>query len=136
MKMISNILKENNLKVTPQRLVILDAVSHLNHPTADEIADYIRKNHPNIATGTIYKTLETFVVSGLIKRVKTDSDVMKYDGVMTPHHHLYCAESERIEDYDDAELNNLLKNYFGQKQIPGFEIKDIKLQIIGKFLKQ
>jgi len=55
--------------------------------------------------------------------------------VMTPHHHLYCAESERIEDYDDTELNTLLKDYFIHKQIPGFEIQDIKLQIIGKFSK-
>lgn len=135
MKAISNFLKESNLKVTPQRLVIFDAVCHLNHPSAEEITDYIRKTHPNIATGTIYKTLDTFVASGIIKRVKTDSDVMKYDGVLTPHHHLYCAESERIEDYDDTELNTLLKNYFGQNQIPGFEIHDIKLQIIGKFSK-
>jgi Fur family peroxide stress response transcriptional regulator len=132
----SKILKDNNLKITPQRLVILDAVCHLNHPTVEEITEYIRKNHPHIATGTIYKTLETFVASGIIKRVKTDSDIMKYDGVMTPHHHLYCAESERIEDYNDTELNTLLKDYFGQKQIPGFEIQDIKLQIIGKFSKQ
>ncbi len=135
MKAVSKILKENNLKVTPQRVVILDAVCHLNHPTAEEITEYIRKNHPNIATGTIYKTLETFVASSIIKRVKTDSDVMKYDGVMTPHHHLYCAESERIEDYNNSELNDLLKNYFEEKQIPGFEIQDIKLQIIGKFTK-
>lgn len=135
MKVVSKILKENNLKVTPQRVVILDAVCHLNHPTAEEITEYIRKNHPNIATGTIYKTLETFVASSIIKRVKTDSDVMKYDGVMTPHHHLYCAESERIEDYNNSELNDLLKNYFEEKQIPGFEIQDIKLQIIGKFTK-
>lgn len=133
MKNNSKILKGNHLKVTPQRLVILDAVHHLKHPTAEEITEYIRKSHPNIATGTIYKTLDTFVTSGIIKRVKTDSDVMKYDGVMTPHHHLYCAESERIEDYNDTELNTLLKDYFVQKQIPGFEIQDIKLQIIGKF---
>jgi Fur family transcriptional regulator, peroxide stress response regulator len=133
MRSDSKILKSNSLKITPQRLAILNAIYHLNHPSAEEIMDYIRKNHPHIATGTIYKTLETFVTNGIIRRVKTDSDIMKYDGVLSPHHHLYCAETERIEDYNDNELNTLLSNYFEHKGIPGFEIQDIKLQIIGKF---
>lgn len=136
MKADSKLLKGNNLKVTPQRLVILNAVNHLSHPTAEEITEFIRKNHPHIATGTIYKTLETFVASGIIKRVKTDSDIMKYDGVLTPHHHLYSSHAGRIEDYYDTDLNNLLENYFEQRKIPGFEIEDIKLQIIGKFLPE
>ncbi|HNX44424.1 MAG TPA: transcriptional repressor [Bacteroidales bacterium] len=133
MKQNGKILAGKNLKVTPQRLAILDAVNHLNHPSADEITEYIRKNHPNIATGTIYKTLETFVQRGIIKKVKTESDIMKYDGVLSPHHHLYCTGSGRIEDYDDAGLNTLLNDYFSHKNIPGFEIQDIKLQIIGRF---
>jgi Fur family peroxide stress response transcriptional regulator len=58
---------------------------------------------------------------------------MRYDAVMEKHHHLYCAESDRIEDYFDTELNALIGNYFEKKGIPDFEINDIKLQIIGKF---
>jgi Fur family peroxide stress response transcriptional regulator len=60
---------------------------------------------------------------------------MRYDPILEKHHHLYCAESERIEDYFDDELNDMLKEYFERKQIPGFTIDDIKLQIIGKFKK-
>jgi Fur family peroxide stress response transcriptional regulator len=53
---------------------------------------------------------------------------------MESHHHLYCSESDRIEDYKDNELNELLENYFETKGIPDFKIEDIKLQIIGKFI--
>ncbi|HOI28460.1 MAG TPA: transcriptional repressor [Melioribacteraceae bacterium] len=127
-------LKTSNLKVTPQRMAVLEALTSLkNHPTADNIKEYVIKNHPNIAVGTIYKTLETFVEKGLIKKVKTERDVMRYDPILEAHHHLYCEESERIEDFFDDELNNILQKFFMKKKIPNFKVKDIKLQIIGSF---
>jgi Fur family transcriptional regulator, peroxide stress response regulator len=131
---IRNKLIEKGLKVTPQRIAILEAIIRLNnHPTAENIIDYIRKNHPNIATATVYKVLDALIENELISKVKTDKDIMRYDAIIERHHHLYSAESERIEDYFDAELNELIGNYFQKKGIPNFEIKDIKLQVIGKF---
>lgn len=129
-------LINNKLRVTPQRMAVLESVSELkDHPTAERIIDFIKINHPNIAIGTVYKILETFVNLGIINKVKTDSDYMRYDFVTDKHHHLYCAESDRIEDYFDNELNQVLENYFSDKDIPGFNIKDVKLQIIGNFSK-
>lgn len=133
---IISALKDCGLKVTPQRIAVFDAVINLNnHPTAENVIDYIKKNHPNIATGTIYKTLETFAKCGLIKKVKTDADVMRYDAVIERHHHLYCADSDRIEDFEDKVLDEMLDKYLKNKKIPNFTIEDIKLQIVGKFLK-
>jgi Fur family transcriptional regulator, peroxide stress response regulator len=135
-EVFSNKLIEKGLKVTPQRIAILEAIINLNnHPTAEKIIDYIRKNHPNIATATVYKVLDALVLSGLINKVKTERDIMRYDALMESHHHLYCSESDRIEDYNDKELNDLLEKYFEKKGIPDFKIEDIKLQIIGKFIK-
>lgn len=127
-------LKNGNLKVTPQRVAVLEALSNLkDHPTADKIKEYVVKNHPNIAVGTIYKTLETFVEKGFVKKVKTDEDVMRYDAILDKHHHLYCEDTNRIEDFFDDELNSMLEDYFKKKRIPNFKVKDIKLQIIGTF---
>jgi len=122
------------LKVTPQRIAVLDAVINLkNHPTAENVTDYIKSNHPNIATGTVYKTLETLVKNNLIKRVKTESDIMRYDAIIERHHHLYCSESDRIEDFYDDNLNKMIDDYLKNKMIPNFKIEDIKLQIVGIF---
>lgn len=129
-------LIEKGLKVTPQRMAILEAIIVLNnHPTAENIIEYIRNNHPNIATATVYKVLDALVENQLIKKVKTDRDYRRYDAILDKHHHLYCSESDRIEDYNDKELNELLEKYFEKKTIPDFKIEDVKLQIIGKFLK-
>lgn len=131
---IKNNLVDKGLKVTPQRMTILEAVIKLNnHPTVENIIDYIKKNHPNIATATVYKVLDALVENKLIKKVKTEKDIMRYDAFMENHHHLYCSDSDRIEDYLDEELNEILEKHFRRKRIPNFKIEDIRLQIIGKF---
>ncbi|PKQ67490.1 Fur family transcriptional regulator [Labilibaculum manganireducens] len=133
---IKNKLTERGLKVTPQRMAILEAIYNLkNHPTAENIIDYIKKMHPNIATGTVYKVLGALVDNRLVKKVKTENDIMRYDGVMKSHHHLYCMESDVIKDYVDEELDELLQNYFEKKNLPGFKIEDIVLQVKGTFNK-
>ncbi len=124
---------EKGLKITPQRMIILEAIHKLNnHPTADNILEYIRESHPNIATGTVYKILDTLVEKGVIGRVRTDKDIMRYDAILENHHHIYYSDSDSIEDYFDDELNELLEKYFAEKEIPGCKIEDIRLQIIGK----
>lgn len=133
---IRNKLIEKGLRVTPQRVAIYEAILKLsNHPTAEEIIAFIKKDQPHIASGTVYKVLDSLVENGLIVKVKTEKDIMRYDAIVENHHHLYCAESNRIEDYFDQDLNELIGNYFQQKSIPHFKIEDVKLQIIGKFTK-
>lgn len=134
---ISNKLAVKGLKVTPQRIAILEAIIKLdNHPTAENIIEYIRKNHPNISVATVYKVLDALVENELIRKVKTEKDIMRYDAIMESHHHIYCSDSDRIEDYVDDELNEMLERYFTQKKIPDFRIEDIRLQIIGKYTNQ
>lgn len=127
-------LQEKGLKVTPQRVAIYEAIVQLNnHPTAENIIDYIKQNHPNISVGTVYKVLDSLVENELLKRVKTEKDIMRYDAVISNHHHLYCAETDRIEDYEDETLNDLISNYFNKHKIKNFKVQDIKLQITGTF---
>lgn len=130
-------LKEKGLKVTPQRVAIFDALISLdNHPTAEEVGAYIRENHPNISVATVYKVLNTFAENNLIKKVKTAKDIMRYDALVASHHHLYCSDSDKIKDFHDEKLNDLINNYFIENKINGFSIEDIQLQITGKFKNQ
>ena len=127
-------LQEKGLKVTPQRVAIYEAIVKLkNHPTAENVIEYIKANHPNISVGTVYKVLDSLVENQLLKKVKTEKDIMRYDAVLSNHHNLYCAETDRIEDYEDAKLNTLINEYFKKNKIKKFKVQDIKLQITGKF---
>ena len=103
-KEIRSRLVEKELKITPQRMAILEAIIKLNnHPTAENIVEYIRKNHPNISVATVYKVLEVLTENQLVKKVKTERDVMRYDAIVESHHHIYCSDSDRIEDYFRSE---------------------------------
>ena len=127
-------LRDSGLRITPQRLAVYEAVDLLHdHPTAEEVSQYIRQKHPDIALGTVYKTLETLAERNILKRVKTDSGLLRYDAVDERHHHIYCTPCDRIEDYYDAGLTKILYDYFESHRIPDFRIEDIKLQIVGKY---
>jgi len=127
-------LNEAGLKITPQRVAVMQTLCKLRmHPTAEELFAEVSKTIPGLSPTTIYNTLDTFVEKGLIKRVKTDADVMRYDAITEHHHHLYCAVSDRMEDYFDTELDEMLNAYFERKRINGFKVSDIRLQLMGDF---
>lgn len=132
---IKDKLVEKGLKVTPQRIAILEAIYKLNnHPTAEKILEYIKGSHPGISSATVYKVLDALEKSQLIKRVKTDRDIKRYDGIVENHHHLYSSDSQEIKDYMNKELDQMLYDFFRKNKIDGFSIEEIKLQISGRFL--
>ena len=137
MKNYDEILRHTGLKVTPQRMTVLSTLSKMkNHPTVEQISKAIRKDNPNIALGTIYNILETLASKNIIGKVKTSEGTFRYDPIVKHHHHIFYMHSDRIEDYFDEELNKILEDYFAHKKIPDFQIKNVRLQIIGKSGKQ
>lgn len=133
-KDVASKLVENGLKVTPQRIAVLQAlVKAHHHPTAEEIYREVQGSIPGLSATTVYNILDVFVGKGITSRIATSEGVMRYDAVCEPHHHLYDVESNRVEDFFDPELDRLLKNYFRKKQIRGFRPHQIRLQVTGEF---
>jgi Fur family transcriptional regulator, peroxide stress response regulator len=131
---ILSLLTGNGLKITPQRMAVLEVLlASKNHPTAESIHKLVLNSIPGISATTIYNTLDTFVEKGLVKRVQTEADVMRYEPVSEHHHHLYSSASDRMEDYYDPALDELLTEYFKKKEIGNFSIREIRLQLMGDF---
>lgn len=127
-------LRDKGLKVTPKRISIFEAIIKLqNHPTAEEIVNYIRNKNIKIATATVYKALDILVAKKVINKVETEKNIIRYDALLEPHHHLIGAESDLIKDYQNEEITKILEKYFKKNKIQDFDIEEIKLQIIGKF---
>ena len=132
-----NILIEKGLRVTPQRIAVLDILLNLdNHPSTEDITEYLRINYPRIPVSTVYNILNAFVKNGIVSRVKTENGIIRFDPVTEKHHHLYSSVSEQIEDFNDDQLDKLLENYFRKKKFPDFKIEEIRVHIKGVFKQE
>jgi len=131
---IRNKLKNSGLRVTPQRVAVLSTLidSH-SHPDADQIVRVVREQYPNISVGTIYHILDNLVQKGIVNKVQTEQNVVRYDAITEPHIHLYSKDENRIEDYMDDELMSLISDYLRKKNIENFNVKEINIQLIGSF---
>ena len=126
-------LVEHDLRVTHQRLVIyMELFSSLEHPTAEMIHSKLVKEYPTISLATVYKTLDTFAKSGLIKKLKSIDDSLHYDADLHFHNHLVCNKTSKILDYDDEELNTLVHVYFKSKKIDNFDVQKVRLKIFDE----
>ena len=127
------ILTNYGLKATHQRILILEAfIQAEEHPTAEILYNAAKPKSPSLSLGTVYKTLDAFTEVGLVHKVKTDEDTVRYYANTATHHHIFCQKTNRIIDYEDDELEALLRDYFQRKQVENFEIEDIQLQLTGK----
>lgn len=129
---IKEALSQAGLKATQQRLVIYQCLLNTHHhPTAEDIFEQVRPENPSISLGTVYKTLETLVESNLVQKVPVSEGKMRYDARMDAHNHIYCTNTGEIIDFQDKELEELIRDYFAGKNIQNLAIQNFNLQIRG-----
>lgn len=96
---LTTILKEHQLKVTPQRLSIFKMLRGTKvHPSAETIYNSLREEHPTMSLATVYKTLDSFVQHGLIQQLNLGEDSYRYDADTTPHLHIQCVHCKEVVD--------------------------------------
>jgi len=91
-------LKSESLKVTPQRVAILNYLDKKTHPTIDDIYEYIKRDFVSISLATIYKNLNTLKDKGIVIEVNTQTGKIKYDLNLKRHIHKFCPLCHEIED--------------------------------------
>ena len=120
------ILLNAGLRVTPQRLIVLEALFQKDaHPLMDEGIQYVQSRQSHIAVGTIYNIIDLLVEKKIIKGIISYSGIMRFDAETLHHHHLVQKEPNQIMDYFDEELDRLLEDYFARKDIDYFDIESI-----------
>ena len=74
------ILKLNNLKITPQRIEILQYIDkNRNHPTVEEIYTSLKQKNPSLSKTTVYNSVETLKKYGIIKSINITGMETRYD---------------------------------------------------------
>ncbi len=92
------LLKEFNLKVTPQRVAIVDELYYRGHINIDDLYSSMLKKFPSISLATIYKNVNSMVEKFFISEVKIPNEKSVYELVKEEHSHLVCESCKNIED--------------------------------------
>ena len=102
LEMLLEQLRQNGLKITPQRRVILELlVQDGSHPTADEIYQRVLLAMPEVSRTTVYNTLRELIAMGELTEVQGLSEGgLRYDTDTSAHHHLFCIRCHALIDID------------------------------------
>ena len=123
-------LRERHLRVTPQRLAILQAVSEMpEHPDVREIAARARARLGTVSIQAVYDSLRALTEAGLLRRVGPAGSPARYEPRTSDlHHHVVCRICGAVRDIP-AEV--AVAPWVDPSQLSGFVIDEAALSFWG-----
>lgn len=121
-------LRKSGHRVTPQRVIILEAIqAHGGHISAEEVFQQVQAEHPYLNRSTVYRTLEMLTKEGIVTVTDLGKGRVHYELHRTePHHHLVCQKCGKVEQLDHVLLEPLqtalLRQYKFKANIEHFAI--------------
>ena len=95
---------------TIQKALILRAVCDLKrHLTADEVYEFVKRDHPSIGKGTVYRNLAILTEEGAIRKVEVPDGSDRFDFTLKNHYHVRCVKCGEVFDVDMDEIPDLQK---------------------------
>ena len=130
------ILRERGLKVTNQRLLVLETIAERKgeHLTAEEIYELSKEKYPEIGLATIYRTVQVLVDLAVIDKVSFDDGFVRYElgdgGKETRHHHHHaiCQKCGKVISFEGDLLENLEQALYDSL---GFIVTDHEVKLTG-----
>ncbi len=90
-------LRASGYRVTPQRQLILEAVTRLEHATPEEIYAEVRLTAVGLNLSTVYRTLELLEQIGLVTHTHLGHGAHRYHLAADAQHvHLVCSICDAI----------------------------------------
>ncbi|WP_315943003.1 Fur family transcriptional regulator [Nesterenkonia marinintestina] len=97
----STLLRGRGLRVTRQRLAILDAVAARPHQPAEAIHTAVSTRLPKITVQSVYTVLHDLTAHQLLRRFDPPGSPARYETrAEDNHHHAICTRCGRIEDVE------------------------------------
>lgn len=126
----ANELKTANLKITPARLGVLEALENTNEPMdVVGIKNYLKKNKIKADKVTVFRVLNALSEKGLAKSVQLNEGKLRFESTSREdHHHFICEDCGTIEDISDCNIDVIEKEI---KKKKGFLVKKHSLEFFG-----
>ena len=71
--------------------ILLDLQSRFDHPTADQVYSSLKRTHPGLSLGTVYRNLGFLEQNEQIRKLDIGDGTVRYDGNINPHIHFICS---------------------------------------------
>jgi len=94
----ADLLKDYSLKVTPQRLAIVEELNHKGHMNIDDLYTSLLKKFPSISLATIYKNVNAMLEKIFLNEVKIPNQKSVYELTKEEHSHVVCKSCNAIMD--------------------------------------
>lgn len=124
-----NLLRTNNLKVTKQRLMLLNSIISSN--SIFSANDLHKELKSDMDLATIYRILGAFLEKGIVREILTpeESKIYELACIHNPvHPHFNCNICGKISCLEAADENLLSKL---KAEYSNFLISDISIQFTG-----
>ena len=107
---ITEMLRSNGFKVTPQRLAVYEVLSNTKeHPNAEMIFSSLQATYPTMSLATVYKTIDILNEIGLVQILNAGEDSFRYDADTSEHAHVRCVDCGKVEDLYDLDVEKFNK---------------------------
>ena len=117
------LLKDDSIKITPQRLEILRYLDHhRNHPTVEEIFSELKGKNPSLSKTTVYNSVEVLKKHGLVQSITISISETRYDFKSKMHHHFLCRKCGKIIDIDIEcpNIDRVRKEGYNVEEVHGY----------------
>jgi Fur family peroxide stress response transcriptional regulator len=123
-------LREQDCRITPQRLALLDMLVHSDeHLSAAQLYERLQTRFPTMSLATVYKTLSLLKDMGEVNEISFSDGDTHYDASNpTPHTHLICTQCHRISDVPFIAAPNLTEELAAQT---GYQITGHRFDFYG-----
>jgi len=102
-------LRASGYRVTPQRQLVLEAVTRLEHATPEEIYAAVKQTAVGVNLSTIYRTLELLEQIGLVTHTHLGHGAHRYHLAANAQHvHLVCRVCDAIIQLEPAAVSSLV----------------------------
>jgi Fe2+ or Zn2+ uptake regulation protein len=89
------------MRVTAQRVAVLESIPLGTHAEADQVTRAVRDRIGSVSTQAVYDVLRALTTAGLLRRIQPAGKPALYENrVADNHHHLICRVCGRIADVD------------------------------------
>lgn len=96
-------IKEKGGRVTIQRLAIINVLLKLDHPTAEEIYQFMKREFPTLSFTTVYNTLHSLHEMGILREYHF-GDASRFEMAERSHHHFLCLSCGKMEDIQCSDI--------------------------------